>query len=188
MVVAGNGQRGRHAARQARVDVREGHDLGLAIVPAPAGEHAEVVGKRLLEVEDIAVLDAALARLADVEIEPRIVERRAIAARLRVVDPGDAAQLAGVTEQRVAPFEIDDEGLPKLIGDAFVRQQVSYVEQVAGMLAVARPSMPEASMTLMPIAGAPGTTMVPNGMMLTTANSNAAMATISSGMPTAMCS
>jgi hypothetical protein len=42
------------------VDIGEGHDLGLAVVPAPAAEQADVVGQRLFEVEDVAVFDAAL--------------------------------------------------------------------------------------------------------------------------------
>ena len=55
--------------------------------------------------------------------------------------------------------------------------------RVAGMLASARPSVPIASVSAMPRAGAPGTISVDSGMALTTANSNAAMATTSIGRP-----
>src|SRR5205085_5140537 len=92
--------------RQARVDIGERHDLGLALVPTPAAEHSDIVGDRLLDVDDIAVLDAALASLADVEREGRIIERLAIAARESAVEKSEHAQLAGTREQLIAPLDL----------------------------------------------------------------------------------
>src|ERR1700710_1460725 len=84
----------REAGGKAGVDIGEGHDLGLAVVPAPAAEQADVVGQRLFEVEDVTIFDAARAGLRDVEIEGRVVQRLAIAAGKGAVQPSDGAQLA----------------------------------------------------------------------------------------------
>ena len=89
------------------IDVGERHDLGLAVVPAPAAEQSDVVGHGLFEVDDVAVFDAARAGLRNVEIERRIVQRLAIAAGIGAVEPGDGAQLSGLREQRIAGFQFD---------------------------------------------------------------------------------
>ena len=82
-----------------RVDVGEGHDLGLAVVPAPAAEQSDVVGQGLLDADDVAVFDAAGAGLRDVQIERRIVQRLAVASGIGTVDPADGAQFSGQREQ-----------------------------------------------------------------------------------------
>src|SRR5712691_2857409 len=69
----------RGAKRGAGVDIRERHDLVLAVVPAPAAEQSDVAGQGLLEIERVTVFDAPPARLRDVEVERRIVQRFAIA-------------------------------------------------------------------------------------------------------------
>src|SRR6266852_8233668 len=67
------------AEREAGIDISERHDLGLAVVPAPAAEQADFVAQGLFDVEDVAVFDAAPAGLRDIEIERGIIQRLAIA-------------------------------------------------------------------------------------------------------------
>ena len=76
----------RGAERETLVDVGEGHDLILAVIPAIAAEHADIVGDLLLEVEVVADLDAALARLGDGVVggdAERIGERHGVVVRTR---------------------------------------------------------------------------------------------------------
>ena len=95
----------RGAERQAGIDVGERHDFGLAVVPAPAAEQPHVVGDGLLEIDRIAILDAAGAGLRDVEVESGIVQRVAIAAHVGAVEPAEGSDLAGLAQQRIACFQ-----------------------------------------------------------------------------------
>jgi len=63
----------RGAKREAGVDIRERHDLVLAVVPAPATEKPDVTGQSLFEIERITVFDAAPARLRNIEVERWII-------------------------------------------------------------------------------------------------------------------
>src|SRR5713226_2443003 len=75
------------AEREAGIDIGERHDLGLAVVPAPAAEQADFVGHSLLEIDDVAVFDAAGTGLRDIDTERRIIQGLAIASGKGTVEP-----------------------------------------------------------------------------------------------------
>jgi hypothetical protein len=129
----------RGAEREAGVDVGEGADLVLAIVPAPAAEHADVVGHRLLDVEVIAVLGAALPSLHDRVgwIEARAQrhqhESLVVAAGEIGIRPDADPQLAGTREQRVARLELGDvAAAPEQVHVELVRVWLVAGEEIAG--------------------------------------------------------
>src|SRR5258708_29096783 len=75
------------AEREAGVDIGERHDLGLAVIPAPAAEQADFVVQGLFEVDDVAIFDTAPAGLRDIEVERRSVQRLAITSAKGAVEP-----------------------------------------------------------------------------------------------------
>src|SRR4051794_11059427 len=104
----------RDAGRDAAVDIGEGQDLVLAIVPADAPEDTNVSGKLLLtvDVEAIFVAGAADRGHHVVDIQRGIIgldrQCAAIAAGIAAIDEGTDAQLAGLVEDLVTLLEFDD--------------------------------------------------------------------------------
>src|SRR5205823_9103476 len=101
--------------RQALVDVAECDDLVLAVVPAPAPEHADVVAHRLLDIDVVAVLGALAPgqanRLGRIEAGEQVdVDRLAVAAGEVGVGPDRHADLAVAREQRIAHLVLEHIG------------------------------------------------------------------------------
>src|SRR5207244_13253137 len=88
----------------------EGHDRGLAVIAAPAGKQTDFVAQGLFEVDDVAVFNAAPARLRDIKLKGRIVQRLAVAAGKGAVEPCDGSQFSWLGEQRIAGFQFEHIG------------------------------------------------------------------------------
>ena len=104
----------RQACRDAAVDVGKGQDLVPAVVPARAGEQADILHELLLgvDVESVFEILALDVRHDVVDIERRVCgadrQRVAVVAGIAAIGEDAQPQFAGLVEHGVTFFEFDN--------------------------------------------------------------------------------